>query len=421
MDFVVVAKFAIATLGVAAALAVAYNRALFDLPQRRFDLILFAMAAASRLGLYVLVYVVLGFEAQSDALVYYNWSRLTLAGHIPGESETLPLHYGPIFLYLTAFPLLLINSSKTIVVLMIAFELISVPAWLAVARAAFSEIVARRAMLLYVASPFALLTSVIGANNDVIVSMLAAAAMWLFLSGRQLWSGFVLGLGVVCSKLLVAAALPVLLLKARQPLVWCSAFAVLPALVYGAWVLMGIDPIGGIRFHTQHHSSGNLPFLIGLLGTDLIKQPGRLVANVIGAVLIGGILMLGLRRRSHLSAEDMCALFGALFAAFMVTSAKAFAHYWIIALVPVLCILAADGDKRWPIAWYAIFSFTTSVESTLWFRLLDNKELSAIVKDAHGGMAGLWIFLPIEMLLIASYCAVLIYCCRRLIRTSSPL
>jgi hypothetical protein len=298
---------------------------------------------------------------------------------------------------------------------MIAIELISIPIWLAVARIAFSEIVARRAMLLYVASPFTLLTSVIGANNDVIVSMFVAVTMWLFFSHRQLWSSFVLGLGVVCSKLLVVAALPALLLKTRHRLAWCSVFAALPAFVYGIWALMGIDPIAGLHFHAQHYSSGNLPFLIGLLKLDLVNEAGRPVANVLGVGLILSILVLAFLRSNHLSAGRICALFGALFAAFMLTSAKAFAHYWIIALVPVLCVLADEGNNRWPIAWYAIFSFTTSVESTLWFRLLDNKQLSAIVTDAHGTTAGLWLFLPVEILLIGSYCMVLVYCCRRLI------
>jgi hypothetical protein len=418
MDLVIAAKFAIATVGVAIAVAVAFSRTLLDLPQRRFDGILFGAAIASRLGLYLLAYVALGFQAQSDALVYYQWSRLAGAGHVPGESDLLPLHYGPLFLYLTQLPLLFVDSSRAIVLLMIAMELASIPVWLGVARAAFPEIVARRAMLLYVASPLALLTSVIGANNDVVVALFVAAAMRLLLGGRQPSSGLVLGLGVVCSKLLVAAALPVLLLKARLPLAWCGAFAVPPILGYGAWILMGIDPLAGLRFHAQHYSSGNLPFLMGLLDIDLMREAGRLVASTVGAVLIGGILALALLRRSRLSAEHLCALFGALFAAFMITSAKAFAHYWVIALVPVLCILASEEDKRWPVAWYAVFSFAASIESTLWFRLLGNKELSVVVNESPAAAAGLWLFLPVEVLLIASYGMVLVYCCRRLLRAA---
>jgi hypothetical protein len=414
IDPVIAAKVAIAALGVVAALAAACNRTLIDLPRRRFDGLLYGAAAISRLGLFLFAYVVLGFQAQSDALVYYDWSRLALAGHIPGESDVLPLHYGPLFLYLMALPLLLVDSSRAIVALTIAIELISIPIWLAVARTAFSEVVARRGMLLYVASPFSLLTSVIGANNDVIVSLFMGAALWLLLSHRELWSGLVLGLGVVGSKLLVVAALPALLLKARRPVAGGAAFAALPTLVYGAWVLMGIDPLAGLHFHAQHYSSGNLPFLAGLLRLDLMKEAGRFVANALGALLIGGILALALMRRERHAAERICALVGALFAAFMLTSAKAFAHYWIIALVPVLCVLAAQADSRWPLAWYAIFSFTASVESTLWFRLLENKDLSAIVVDVHAAAAGLWLFLPVEMLLLASYCMILFYCCRGL-------
>jgi hypothetical protein len=419
MDLIIAAKISIGALGTIAAVIITNNERLLSLGQRDFDRLLYGLALVSRLGLFILAYVVLGFQAQSDALVYYYWSQLVLSGHVPGESETLPLHYGPLFLYLTASPLLLVDSSRTIVAFMTAIEIMSIPIWLAVARIAFTEVAARRAILLYVASPFALLTSVIGANNDVIVSIFVAAGMWLFFTNRQILSAFVLGLGIAGSKLLVAAALPALILKARQPVGWCSIFAAVPLIAYGTWFLIGIDPISGLRFHTQHFSSGNIPFLLGLLEVNLLDGGGRIAANVLSLVIFAGIAGLAFFQRSHLTADRICALLGALFAAFMLTSAKAFAHYWLIVLVPVLCVLASEKDWRWPLLWYVVFSLTASVESTLWFRLLDSMELSTIARGAHGARDALWLFLPVEILLIASYGMFLFYCCRRLLCAAS--
>jgi hypothetical protein len=422
MDLIIAAKIVIAIVSIGAALALASSSTVLALSKRDFDRILYGLAITSRFGLFILVYVILGFQAQSDALIYYQWSHSVLAGHVPGESDILPLHYGPLFLYLTAAPLLLVDSTNTIVVLVITAELISVPIWLAVARTAVSEIVARRAMLLYVASPFSVLTSVLGANSDVVASMFVAAGMWLFLTKKQLWSAVTLGVGVVCSKLLVVAAAPVLLFRARHPLAWGAALAAVPTVVYGAWVLMGIDPIEGVGFHIQDSSSGNIPFLLGFLDIDLMNGTARIVTNTIGAILIGGILALALFRRSDFSNECMLALFGALFAAFMLASAKSWAHYWIIAFVPTLCVLAANGWNRWLITWYSLFSFTTSVESTLWWRV----GLDEHTGDTHHpGTVGLFLFLDgtvglflflVETLLIASYVMVLLYCGRRLIR-----
>jgi hypothetical protein len=422
MDLVIAAKIVIGVVGIGTALALASSSTVLALSKRNFDRILYGIAITSRFGLFILVYVILGFQTQSDALIYYHWSHSVLAGGVPGESDILPLHHGPLFLYLTAAPLLLVDAANTIVVLAITAELISIPIWLAVARTAVSEIVARRAMLLYVASPFSVLTSVLGANNDVVASMFVAAGMWLFLTKKQLWSAVTLGVGVVCSKLLVVAAAPPLLFRARHPLAWGTALAAVPTVGYGAWVLMGIDPIEGIRFHAQDSSSGNIPFLLGFLHIDLMNGTARIVTNTIGVILIGGILALALFRRSDFSNECMLAFFGALFAAFMLASAKSWAHYWIIAFVPTLCVLAANGWNRWLITWYSLFSFTTSVESTLWWRVGLDKHTG---DTHHPGTVGLFLFLDgtvglflflVETLLIASYVMVLLYCGRRLIR-----
>ena len=62
-DPIIASKFAIAIVGVVAALVAASNRTLLNLPQRQFDWVLYGTAIASRLGLFVFTYVVLGFGA----------------------------------------------------------------------------------------------------------------------------------------------------------------------------------------------------------------------------------------------------------------------------------------------------------------------------------------------------------------------
>ena len=115
MDSIIVAKSAIALVGVVVAWAAASSSWMLSLSKRDFDRLLYAAAIGSRLGLFALAYLVLGFTAQSDAAAYHSVARMVLAGGVPGESEALPLHYGPLFLHLAALPLLAIDSGKTIV------------------------------------------------------------------------------------------------------------------------------------------------------------------------------------------------------------------------------------------------------------------------------------------------------------------
>src|SRR5690242_5998000 len=68
----------------------------------------FALKACSlfiivRIGLFIVVFIMLKFQVQSDAVSYYDWATLVNRGHVPGASELVPLHYGPLFLYIIAF------------------------------------------------------------------------------------------------------------------------------------------------------------------------------------------------------------------------------------------------------------------------------------------------------------------------------
>src|SRR5262245_20149465 len=55
---------------------------------------------AVRFGAFLFLFVLLEFVAQSDIIDYFNWATLINDGAVPGQTERVPLHYGPLFLYI---------------------------------------------------------------------------------------------------------------------------------------------------------------------------------------------------------------------------------------------------------------------------------------------------------------------------------
>jgi hypothetical protein len=90
---------------------------LFRIGDRSFGVGSWAALALSRIGLFVVVFVVAGYPAESDVTVYYQWTQMILDGGVLGRD--VPAAYGPLFHYLAAVPLLLWDSPKSLFLLAI--------------------------------------------------------------------------------------------------------------------------------------------------------------------------------------------------------------------------------------------------------------------------------------------------------------
>jgi hypothetical protein len=375
-----------------------------------------SLFVALRLGIFLLIFVILRFEAQSDIINYYKWATLVDQGHFPGESEILPLHYGPLFLYVIGFLIKLWNNPKVIVLFSILAEFVLFTVWLSLRQTVANDVTMRRASLLYACCPLSILTSAVGGNNDVFAGLLVSIFVALAFRNRPALSGMFAGISVVTSKILtVTAALPIFLASERKAL-WVTGAALPILLVYGIWAfVLSINVFAGFQFHGTHYSSGNLPFWIGLLGIDVTTNSARWVVNGLGALVVLAIAALPLLAYRSFSRKDIVPIAVATTVMFMVVSAKSFPHYLLIGLFPIM-IIVAKMKLRLGMVVYSAFSVLTSIESSLWFRMFNSESPVMIHETAVSNWMNVVSFGAVETGLLATYGIVVWRCIENYIK-----
>ncbi len=374
------------------------------------NLTLCSLLLAVRLAVFLLVFVVFRFDPQSDVIGYDSMASRANQGHVPGESNELPLHYGPLFLTLIGFFLKIWNDPKVLILFEIFAEFVLLVVWLFLGPIIANCQTMQRAALLYIFCPLSVISTAVDGNNDALGGMFVSLFVAFTLRHRPGLGGFVAGLSVVVSKAITAVVgLPVFLASERKP-IWLVAAAVPVVSVYGVWaLLLSIDVVAGFRFHAIHYSSGNLPFWVGLFGPDLLVAPGRWFVNVLGLLFILMVACLPLWAHRSFGHGDVVPIMAALTVALMIVSAKSFPHYMLCALFPVLLIIAKMNLKS-GIVLYCLFSLSTAIESTLWFRLLNGRSPAIIRELAPSNLSSVLFFGAIETLLLVTYGAILWLC-----------
>ena len=172
--------------------------------------------------------------------------------------------------------------------------------------------------------------------------------------------------------------------------------------MYGTWALLSIDLSAGLQFHGTDYSSGNLPFWIGLLGVDLINPPERWVVNGVGALLVVLTALLPLIVAKSFDRVDIVPITAAITLMFMLVSAKSYPHYLLIALFPIMVVVAGLKQKTSAIL-YCLFSVATTVESSSWFRLFNHESPMAIHNRAVSDRIVVLLFWIAETVLLMTY------------------
>ena len=370
-----------------------------------------------RIGTFFLVFVIGQSQVQSDVVYYYDWAVLVNKGYIPGVSQNVPLRYGPLFLYVLAFLTRIWNDPKIIILFSILTELILFIVWLSLRKVVCDDLTMKRASVMYACCPLSILTSAVGGNNDVLAGMFVSIIVVLSFWNKPALSGLATGFSVVTSKALTAlAGLPVFLASGHKAL-WLLG-AILPIVIVYLWTFfLSADALAGLQFAGTTYSSGNLPFLVSLLGLDVVTGLGRWIANCIGALLVLLVTSLPLLAYKSFSRTDIVPIVAAATVMFMLVSAKSFPHYMLIALFPIMIIIAEmEGKSRMVV--YCVFSVLTSVESSLWFRIFNNESPMTIYERSPSNQITFVLFGIIETSLLAMYGVILWRCIRQYVNTA---
>lgn len=375
-DTILAAKAALAAVCGIVTIVLARSARLYCLDAATFDRGAIAALALSRLGLFGALFFALGLEPTGDVHAYTKQGELILSGKVVYSDFNST--YSALFPYLVAAVLSVWNSAKALVLVAIGLELASLPIWIAVARRSFSDRTARTATILYVTSPLALLNVAMYGHNNIWHALLFAVALWL-LGRRDDASAAAFSLAALVSKFLSLLFAPILWLFAKSRTRWTLGFA----LVYGGINLGFFSRVGTslfwpVLYQGEELTSGNLIYLASAFG---VPMEGDLFGILTSALLIAALVIVFLTFWARGLARDPSNVFHLILivlAVFFLTSKKAYQVYWVMALYPVCLSLAARELKLAALGLYALFGVLATVEMPLWFRWMDNLDLSLI-------------------------------------------
>ena len=232
-----------------------------SISNREFFLSIMGIWAFSRIGLFLVVYALLGMEVTSDvAGYYYPQARRALAGD--WIYRDFLSSYAPGFPYLMGQVLKWIwNSPKALVGFAIVTEAFMLMLWMAFGAKHLPVPQARRAALLYVASAIPVLNVALEGQNNVLVALLTGIALWFYAAKRNTLAAVALSLPLIMVTFLTLFSVPAFLFRNTERVTFALSFLILPTLIFGLLIYNGVDVLTPVKSESGDRTSGNLPFL----------------------------------------------------------------------------------------------------------------------------------------------------------------
>ncbi|GAA4469602.1 hypothetical protein GCM10023189_56850 [Nibrella saemangeumensis] len=335
---------------------------------------------------FILVYVILDYDTRSDVPMFYDSAVEALKLKVVyREFDTA---YSPLFPYLTALPLMVWNSPKAILLLLMLTE--GVTLWLtyklylpSVDRLRYSDDLLRKIML-YLMLPIPFVLSVLGGQEDILMWLFGAWALLIWRRKRDdLWIGIVLGLGMVVTKaILVLTLIPVFfLVQNRFRYVLGLIIVGLPSLVI-MYALAGLEFLEPIQQANDPRTPNLWTILRPALG-DIVPL-GRKSLNWVGLVSILGLAsFVGYAyRRQGRFFDGFIVLWIVTYAFMMIVQQSSLANYAYIFIMP-LVFAAISFDKKSHLLLLLAFNFTIVVQPPIWWGM-DMPLFTSLADFANG-------------------------------------
>jgi hypothetical protein len=383
------------------------DRSIVQLPERRFLTLAVSLQVATSAVLFIGLYIAGRQEVTSDVPGYYvPAARAVIAGLLPYRD--FELSYAPLFPYIGAALLRIWDSGKTFAVFSLLLNCLALLPWHAAATRCFQRNTARRCTLLYVTSGHLLIQGLLGTNQCWVAAALGGS-VFLLVRGRDRGSGLVQALSLCSTKFLVLLFWPVMWTCTAGRMRWFLA-AVVPAVaVYGFFGIFGGGLLNPLRHEGELISSGNLPFLLEPVLSEFGVRSRLLLDGVALAALVGTTVWLFLRAQRSQIEERRSLVFAGIVltgVVFMLFSKKSFTVYAIFFLYPLLLtVTRALKDWRVLSSGVLLLNVVLAIEPSVWFHLAGKPLPLSELLRAPGG-AAVWLFIALELLLLACYASV---------------
>jgi len=345
-----------------------------SLTPRRFDQLYLIVFISSHVVLSFVAFFILHQKPHADLPAFYMpEAHSVLNGLVPYRD--FRSSYAPLNSYLDALLLRMHDSPMTIIAFQIVCDIASVPFWMGFLRRYIPETTVRKAALLFMLQPLVLWETCLDGKNNACISLLLAITLYA-IARREILSGLSYGLSLVVVKILPLMFLPALFFGARNRAIWLASALALPILVYGAFLLHGVDVTEPLRVEGNMSTSGNLPYFLSAV-----------IGHTIPVRLLNGICLLGIaaavvisiwaQRRAQSCPQRLWSLaLSILFLLFtlLVLSKKSFSSYLGMSFFPLCAFTAVKSQgARNAIAYvYALMSCVMLPAESFWFWPMHN-------------------------------------------------
>lgn len=394
------------------------------LENRRFDRMIYAAFAMSRLGLFGMVFLVWHTAPRGDVPSYYmQQAQWVLRGLVPYRDFVSS--YAPLHPYLDAGLILAWHTPLAILFFSVLVELFLIPLWMLAGRQFLTEGELRTGALLYLASPISLQFVTIDGQDNVVIAVLIVLAVLLILRSRIAAAGATLGMSVAAIKFLPLLYAPAFFAAVSRRMRLALGAVVVCGIVYGGFAILHAPVMGPLAAERDLRSAGDLPYVVETIVGVML--PARLTDGFLLLVLAAIFACVGrLAYRASIEVRMRALTFGMVAAtlALLAFSKKSWPPYLMLALFPI-CLLVGGGSAsrvwdRLRMAGFAIFSVLAVAEHSYWSSMFAQFSSLEFHSQLRTGRHDVWALLVVEVLLVSGYLWLLMEAVRRILRRNLP-
>jgi hypothetical protein len=418
-----VARGALGLIGAAATVFAGRYRLFPAAGRKAWDRLFLLLFGLSRLLVFGLLFGALHIAPRGDIpAYYYPEAAKVLAGLHPYRDFVTS--YAPLHAYLGAAAIRLHDAPQSIILLAIAFELALMFVWCAIPERYLSESLRRQALTLYLVNPLSILFVTVDGQDNVLIALFFALAVYFLLKQRTALSGVAYGFSVCVVKFLALLYFPLFVVVLRRWWLWLLAFFATLTAVYGVFALSGANVLIPLTVEGDYRGSGCVPFFVETILGKLISGPFWDGLTALSALAVVAVLFFSARKvlrgldpEQTRSAQLFLLAQGAtaITMVLLLLSKKSWSTYTLMALFPI-CLTVVQSRRVF--LWgYALFLFVAAVEHSFWSSILLQPtavQLHALL--LHGSRSAMVLML-LEILLLCGYAMLLTLALRRLLRT----
>ena len=309
------------------------------------------------------VYILLNYDATSDVNIFYLSSLSAIKGGL--VYRDFQSVYSPFFPYISGLLLLIWNSPKAIVLMMIFVEAGAL--WATIKW--FNKINVTVCTLIYLLLPTTFIFTIFGGQEDVWMCGAFVATLHVYRwKKNEFLFGAGLALGLLVSKLIFILILPGIFFLIKNKIKFISGFAaVFVPIILFLYFKVGLQLLSPIQEanipRTPNLMSLLRPFISDFvpMGLPILNWLGLLINVFIGLVWIS-------KKRLKFSTEDVfIQLFIITFILLMLLQQSSYTNYALLFLLPLLFFIAESlSYSKWVL--FTILNVLLAIHPAFWWR-----------------------------------------------------